>query len=260
MHKKEIKYVVNLTNKIIALDGRHVDKFGILYLGKKEIKQWNNIYNPLLRRGKIKLAKTHAEAISIMKENLSKSLISPALKRNATVVIDNEERKYNHNEKVRNFIVEGNNVEANNVTEGQSIEEEVYKGTEPVSEPENEDIKDEGSKESGSNISEGSADVEDVTYREDSEETNETQDETDDSKDAREDTPTEEVKDSAEEVEEEDTIEENEPIEENDVHEEESVDYSSMKVSELKAIAKEKGIENYTKLKKDDLVKALSGE
>ena len=39
---------------------------------------------------------------------------------------------------------------------------------------------------------------------------------------------------------------------------EEKVDYSKMTVAELKKIAKEKGIEGYSKLKKDELIKALN--
>ena len=38
----------------------------------------------------------------------------------------------------------------------------------------------------------------------------------------------------------------------------EKVDYSKMTVAELKKIAKEKGIEGYSKLKKDELIKALN--
>ena len=39
-----------------------------------------------------------------------------------------------------------------------------------------------------------------------------------------------------------------------------ALDYNSMKVAELKAIAKEKGIKGYYKLKKAELVSALSDE
>ena len=39
-----------------------------------------------------------------------------------------------------------------------------------------------------------------------------------------------------------------------------TLDYNSMKVAELKAIAKEKGIKGYYKLKKAELVSALSDE
>ena len=37
----------------------------------------------------------------------------------------------------------------------------------------------------------------------------------------------------------------------------EKVDYSKMTVAELKKVAKEKNIENYSKMKKDELLKAL---
>jgi len=37
----------------------------------------------------------------------------------------------------------------------------------------------------------------------------------------------------------------------------ETVDYSSLKMSELKAIAKEKGLKGYTKLRKTDLINLL---
>ena len=39
-----------------------------------------------------------------------------------------------------------------------------------------------------------------------------------------------------------------------------TLDYNGMKVAELKAIAKEKGIKGYYKLKKAELVSALSDE
>lgn len=39
-----------------------------------------------------------------------------------------------------------------------------------------------------------------------------------------------------------------------------TLDYNNMKVAELKAIAKEKGIKGYYKLKKAELVSALSDE
>ena len=37
-------------------------------------------------------------------------------------------------------------------------------------------------------------------------------------------------------------------------------DYSSMKVAELKGLAKEKGIKGYYKLKKAELIEALNGQ
>ena len=40
----------------------------------------------------------------------------------------------------------------------------------------------------------------------------------------------------------------------------EAPDYSSMKVAELKAIAKERGVKGYYKLKKADLISALSNQ
>ena len=244
MHKKEIKYVVNLTNKIIALDGRHVDKFGILYLGKKEIKQWNNIYNPLLRRGKIKLAKTHTEAIAILKENLNKSLISPALKRNATVVIDNEERKYNHNDLVKNFITEDNNLEEGATDEKPMEQDEIYESVEEMSET---GIPVETEEENAitTSINDGSDEIDgsdEVAEPENSEETVET---------------IEEI--VGEETQSADPIEETDKTA-NDIEETETIDYSKLKVSDLKYFAKERKIKDYAKLKKDELIEALNGE
>jgi len=43
----------------------------------------------------------------------------------------------------------------------------------------------------------------------------------------------------------------------NSTQKKEEVDYSSMKVAELKAIAKEKGVKGYYKLKKSDLINIL---
>lgn len=43
------------------------------------------------------------------------------------------------------------------------------------------------------------------------------------------------------------------------VIEEKKIDYNSLTVKELRAIAKEKGIEGYLDMKKDELIQALKG-
>lgn len=104
MHKKEAKYVVNLTNKNIALDGRYVEKFSILYLGTKVIKQWDSIYSALLNKGKIMIAKTHDEAMDILKTYLPKRLVSPALRRNASLkTVDNIKNDVKYNESIKRY-------------------------------------------------------------------------------------------------------------------------------------------------------------
>jgi len=114
MHKKEAKYVVNLTNKNIALDGRYVEKFSILYLGTKVIKQWDSIYSALLNKGKIMIAKTHDEAMDILKTYLPKRLVSPALRRNASLkTVDNVKNEVKYNDSIKRYTtsVEHNMVE-----------------------------------------------------------------------------------------------------------------------------------------------------
>jgi len=104
MHKKEAKYVVNLTNKNIALDGRYVEKFSILYLGTKVIKQWDSIYSALLNKGKIMIAKTHDEAMDILKTYLPKRLVSPALRRNASLkTVDNVKNEVKYNDSIKRY-------------------------------------------------------------------------------------------------------------------------------------------------------------
>ena len=82
-------------------------------------------------------------------------------------------------------------------------------------------------------------------------------DELDDDDDDNENVVNNEVKVAAEDDEEEDEDEENEVDDDEENTVEEIIDYKKLKVAELKALARDKGLSNYANLKKQPLIELL---